>query len=879
MKRIIHIVFRIAGILVLLLLVFMVLLQTPKGKELAASLLSAAASRSENVEVHIGRINGWIPVSLRVEQVEIGDAEGTWLTLDNLRGRWMMKDLFAGRIRLANLGADEVELSRLPAPGNGKKGKSRDTGWISDMEIVLEGWSVDRLKLGPALVGMPLEYAVSSGGITLIDGALTGDLAISGDADGSVTVTTDFANTTNRSLVLRARLEDMRKPNFGLDRLSGGVDATITAQGIAAVISAEIAKDGIAGHVASRLHYAAGKLHLGDFKFEGNGISTEGNIDLSFARDRVDLDVDARLTDRGQHRYSLAGAATVGTSNRTWTVSVPSLSFRAWDTIELSVAGNVTPRKIDLTARLAEFELGALPYSVASNLTGRVSGALSVRGIPESPQVTSSVKVSGFTSSSKALDELPKLDFLIAGGISDGRLSASVSLTNRVSGYLEAAASLPCSASLVPLRFEADYGRIDGALDAFLDLDAFNGLAMLENQYVKGLLTAELNVSESIPSGFAYIENGTYEHFAWGILFKEFNGRLEVTPEGLIVRNAHATDGGDGEVVLSGGMSKDMLDVSVELKQARIIQRPEIEAVISGRLGLSGPYSHPALKGRLVVDRADLLPDSIVSSAPAVLEDFDIEQQPVSKASTKRRRAFPIGMDVKLDMPDQVYINASLINSVWGGALWLRDSPDGLWIKGGIEPRRGYVNFIGKQFRLLDGSLEMDSAVHSVPVMNNLTAEYSRSDITARLVLNGSVVNPLFRLESTPALPEDEILSQVLFKRDASTISPYQAVQIALAAKQLSGGLSGPGFMYEFRQAVGVDTLEWREPESEDAGSSVAAGKYLTPDLYVEVSSTFGAEAQTDMTAEYEITRHISVETSAGPKLRPGIGLNWKYDY
>ena len=30
---------------------------------------------------------------------------------------------------------------------------------------------------------------------------------------------------------------------------------------------------------------------------------------------------------------------------------------------------------------------------------------------------------------------------------------------------------------------------------------------------------------------------------------------------------------------------------------------------------------------------------------------------------------------------------------------------------------------------------------------------------------------------------------------------------------------------------------------------------------------------------EYEINRHISVETSVGPRMRPGIGVSWKNDY
>jgi translocation and assembly module TamB len=237
-------------------------------------------------------------------------------------------------------------------------------------------------------------------------------------------------------------------------------------------------------------------------------------------------------------------------------------------------------------------------------------------------------------------------------------------------------------------------------------------------------------------------------------------------------------------------------------------------------------------------------------------------------------------MDIAVSMPDQIFVNASVIDSVWGGELQVKDAPDGFAVSGTIRPRRGYLSFIGKKFRLTDeGRIELDGVVPASPSMN-ISAEYSRSDIVAQLALTGKLNNPKYTLTSTPAMPEDEVLSHVLFGRDTSSISPYQAYQIAAAARQLSGGMNGPGFMYQMRQALSIDTLEWREPDTVDGTSSVAAGKYVTPGLYVEVNSTLeNKEGSTGMMAEYEITRHFSVETSTGPQMRPGIGLNWKNDY
>ena len=108
-------------------------------------------------------------------------------------------------------------------------------------------------------------------------------------------------------------------------------------------------------------------------------------------------------------------------------------------------------------------------------------------------------------------------------------------------------------------------------------------------------------------------------------------------------------------------------------------------------------------------------------------------------------------------------------------------------------------------------------------------------------------------------------------------MTPFEIYQVAAAAKQLAGGLEGPGFMHRAQQTIGVDTLDWRE--GEEGASTVAAGKYMTSDLYVEMNRSLDDKGNTGMTAEYDVTKHISIESSTGTQMRPGIGVNWKVDY
>ncbi len=437
---------------------------------------------------------------------------------------------------------------------------------------------------------------------------------------------------------------------------------------------------------------------------------------------------------------------------------------------------------------------------------------------------------------------------------------------------------MPCVFSLEPFRFDPAPAETYVDFKADMDFGIFNQLAMFNDQRIAGLLKAELVYNRSL-SGFVRVEQGAYEHFDWGIVVRDIAVDLAATGEGLRVNTATATDGGDGRIVLKGGVATNRLEFTLDLTRAAIVRRDDVESTFSGQLNIEGPPTRPAVTGMVVIDRADILLDNIAAALPPLLTDYDASARTNVVEVVAEQSPLPFDLDVQVDLADQVFANASMIDSVWGGNLRVRGVPQGISVSGAIVPRRGYVSFIGKKFRFTDGQIDMDGAVPAVPSMNQITAEYSRGDFTARLILNGRLDNPDFRLESSPAMPEDEILSHVLFARDTSSITPYQAYQIAAAARQLSGGMNGPGFMYQMRQAVGVDTLEWREGEAEGEASSVAAGKYLTPALYVEVNRSLDEKGGTGMMAEYEVTKHFSVETSTGPKMRPGIGVNWKNDY
>ncbi len=817
-------VWKVFGMLLLLPLLLIALLQTPAGKTLLASGLSRVLSRSVDLNVKIGKISGWIPASVQIDHLEISDAESLWLSANSLHVRWDIRALLDRRIHIEQLGAETITLHRFPRVGKKRKSRPQGDGYNicsrspvaneherNGFELNLKTLSIRQLKINEAVAGVPLEYAVHSDGIhRLPSGQMTGELRVSGDAEG-------------------------------------------------------------------RIEFSEEKISLPRFLIRYGETTAEGNLFVDFSKEPIDIQLNTDLANTAGNSGSIRVEASVSTSEKTATFQ--TLELRGLDLLELSVHGTVSPEHLNLSGTLAEFDIKDLPISGTSNFTGRTGGTLSLTGSPAKPKIQAELDVMEFTSAADdLLDELPTLDFHISARLADQQLIVSSSVTNTITGQLTAGLQMPCPFSLKPFLFDPAPGELQADLQAELDLYILNQLKLLTDQRIAGRLKTELAYDNRL-TGYVQMEQGAYEHFRWGVVVRDVALDLAATDDGLQVKTATATDGGDGRIALTGGVTSNRLALALEMKKAAIIRRDELEGVFSGRLKIEGLWIHPEVTGRVRVDRADILLDNLAPALPPLLTDYDASLETNRIDMVEKRSSLPFDLDLELELADRVFVNASMIDSVWGGKLQINTLPEGLSVRGIIEPQRGYVSFIGKKFRFTDGQIDMDGSIPAQPSLNQLTAEYNRADFTARLILNGRLDNPDFRLESIPPMPEDEVLSQVLFGRDSSSITPYQAYQIAAAARQLSGGLTGPGFMYNVRQTVGVDTLEWREGAGEGEASSVAAGKYFTPALYVEVNRSLDEKGGTGMTAEYEVSKHFSIESSTGPQMRPGIGINWKRDY
>jgi translocation and assembly module TamB len=187
---------------------------------------------------------------------------------------------------------------------------------------------------------------------------------------------------------------------------------------------------------------------------------------------------------------------------------------------------------------------------------------------------------------------------------------------------------------------------------------------------------------------------------------------------------------------------------------------------------------------------------------------------------------------------------------------------------------RGDYQFAGKRFDFDDRSVVYLST-RPEEIRLDLTAVRDDPSLVAVVRIRGTAARPEVNLTSTPSLPNDEVLSQVLFGRSASQLSPIEAAQLASAVSALAGG-GGFDVIGNLRSFAGLDRLAFAGGGG-DAALTVAGGKYLTDDVYLEIIG--GGREGTAAQVEWRVRRHLSIISRLTQQAGTKLAVRWRRDY
>jgi translocation and assembly module TamB len=149
------------------------------------------------------------------------------------------------------------------------------------------------------------------------------------------------------------------------------------------------------------------------------------------------------------------------------------------------------------------------------------------------------------------------------------------------------------------------------------------------------------------------------------------------------------------------------------------------------------------------------------------------------------------------------------------------------------------------------------------------------------LVVGGTAAKPVITLTSSPPLPSDEILAQLLFGQSATSLTAFQAASLAAALAQLSGIGGGASPLDSVRNALGLDQLSLAGSGS--GPPSIEAGRYVAPGVYVGATQATNGQG-TQASVQVNLYKGLKLQTSTGTSGSgtgdsSSVGLTYQFNY
>jgi translocation and assembly module TamB len=330
---------------------------------------------------------------------------------------------------------------------------------------------------------------------------------------------------------------------------------------------------------------------------------------------------------------------------------------------------------------------------------------------------------------------------------------------------------------------------------------------------------------------------------------------------------------GKGSVTFSEGAT--LLDLSFNAKQALLLNRDDVAARVTGPLRLRSDASGGVISGDLKLDKGRFQLGR--ASAAAAVPQLDVHETGLDPEDViEIADLHPWKLDLKLAGTD-LEVTGLGIQSRWTTDLRIGGLADSPRFTGRADLVRGNYDFAGRNFRLDHGVIRFQGESPPNPLLD-IHAQAQVQGLDASVIVQGTGLKPEITFASNPPLPQDELLSRILFGTSITNLSAPEALQLASAVAALQSGSGSLDPINALRRAVGLDRLRI-VPADVATGqrTAIAAGKYITRKLFVEVVTDGQGYSATQI--EYQVTRWLSLLSTVSTIGRSSASVRVSKDY
>lgn len=786
---------------------------------------------------------------------------------------------------------------------------AKDVTGAVDAALTLDGQVDEKPATGSLHLARPPEggWLLDRLDVDIGSVALNGDLRLGADNLAQGEISLSGTNFDDLSPLALTKLDGALDAVISLNVSNGGQNAQVTARGERfAVADASVRnfdarlavqdlyrRPIINGTISADALTAGGQTYR-TVRFVSDGTPEASRFTASAVGQGFDLDAQGRLVPgdttrielasftarRGGRRLALAQPAAITLQNGS--VNLSNLVIAA-DQGRVTVNGTVSDR-LDLTVDVRSLPLPVADILVPNlGLAGTVNGNASIGGSMEAPTGTYRVNVSGLATAETRRAGLAPLSIDAQGRLADQRAGIDARIAIGRGGALQVSGSVPLSAA------EELALRVTGRTD----LAVANSFLSASGQRLTGAANLDLSIAGTFSNprieGSVTLANGSFVDSLQGVQLNGIAGRFVARGKVVTIENLTAQTANGGSLAARGQVTLDPAaglpgEIRITGSRAQLVSNETVEANADLDLALSGPLlSRPRVAGRInIISMNVSVPDRLPTTLRPLPGTRHVRPTPTAAARlalAKRRQSasargtpFRAELDLTLTAQNRIFVRGRGINAELGGDLRLQGTTQDPIAIGAFELRRGRFDLLGQRLEFVRGRLDFTGDL--TPSLDFL-AETQAGEVTARIGVTGPASSPEFTFSSDPDLPQDEVLSRILFQRPSGGLSAGQALQLAQAVAQLSGGADNDAFE-QLRRSLGVDSLDITVGAS--GGPGVGVSRYISDNVRVGVRA--GAQPdESGVTVDIDLTRRLKAQGEINAEGGSSVGLGFEMEY
>ena len=546
----------------------------------------------------------------------------------------------------------------------------------------------------------------------------------------------------------------------------------------------------------------------------------------------------------------------------------------------LRIAGSASTDAFDL--KLALDQIPASIVAVAApgiGMEGGISGSATFKGKPSNPEIVAKIAGAGISLADTRSMQLPAADIITDVRAEDGKAQLNVRATARGGTDLSMSGTVGIKNETLTLT-----GRGTVPL-SLANIALADRAARVEGSAALSAKISGRFVDPQI-DGRVLVAGATLNDYDIGLELTNIDADLAVSQNKVTVVKFGALSKKGGSISAHGIVQlpregPPAMDASLKLAALKFGNQDPVAGEIDGDVKVSGPLQALVAQGDILIKRMDItvpngMPQSIsslnirhVNAAPRFQTGNHTEME--SSDETAARTGVALALNVRAE--DRIFVRGRGLDAQLGGLIKIRGTANKPLTDGQFKMSRGKLSIIGRQLDFSHGNIIFRGSPE--PTLD-MEAKADADGTIVTINVSGPASKPTFQFTSSPELPEDEIVSLLLFNKTLAKLSPAQVVQLAGEVDKIGGLSKGPGTLDKMKSAMGIDVLDFTTDEQGEA--QAAAGSYINDKTYIGVKQGMSL-GKSRIAVDHDLPKNLKARGEVGADGDSKLGLGFEWDY